>query len=295
MSAFNAIDLSRLVPPEIIESLSVEQILQELIAYHKEIDPDFTAPVPSDPAYKIFEANAYRELLLRQRINEAVKAVLVAYATGADLDHLAASIPLERKLLDAGDPDAYPPRPPVYEECDDFRKRIVMAPEGFSTAGPEGAYIFHALSVVGVKDAYPSSTEPVHVQLYVLGKAGTGVPEKAVLDAVKAVFSKDTRPFTDYLEVLPAVIKEYEVEAAVHILPGPSSENVLREARTNLEKYVADSHKLGTCIARSGINAALHIAGVSRVEITSPAQDILTQQSEAAYCTNITLTQGGSE
>lgn len=294
MSAFNAINLSRLAPPKIIETLSVEQILQELIAYHEELDPDFTAPLPSDPAYKIFEANAYRELLLRQRINEAVQAVLVVYAAGTDLDHLAASIPLERKLLDAGDPDACPPKPPVYESCDEFRKRIVMAPEGFSTAGPDGAYIFHALSVLGVKDAYPNSPTPVHVQLYVLGKEGNGVPEKAVLDKVSEVFSKDVRPFTDYLKVLPAVVKEYEVEATVHILPGPSSENILSEARKNLEKYVAESHKLGTCIARSGIDAALHIVGVSRVEVTSPAADIITQDHEAAFCTNITLIQGNN-
>ncbi|SIO25805.1 baseplate assembly protein [Halodesulfovibrio marinisediminis] len=292
MSAFNAINLSRLAPPKIIETLSVEQILQELIAYHEELDPNFTAPLPSDPAYKIFEANAYRELLLRQRINEAVQAVLVAYATGTDLEHLAAAIPLKRKLIDAGDPDAYPPKPPVYESCDDFRKRIVMAPEGFSTAGPDGAYIFHALSVLGVKDAHPHSPKPVHVQLYVLGKKGNGVPEKAVLDKVSEAFSKDVRPFTDFLEVLPAVVREYEVKATVHVLPGPSAESVLSEARKNLEKYVADSHKLGTCIARSGIDAALHIAGVSRVEITLPAADIITKGHEAAFCSKITLKQG---
>jgi phage-related baseplate assembly protein len=295
MSAFNAINLSQLAPPEIIESLSVEQILKELIAYHEELDPNFTAPLPSDPAYKIFEANAYRELLLRQRINEAVQAVLVAYATGTDLDHLAASVPLERKLLDAGDPNAYPPTQPVYEGCDDFRKRIVMAPEGFSTAGPEGAYTFHALSVVGVKDAHPHSPAPVHVQLYVLGKEGSGVPEQAIIDNVISVFSKDVRPFTDYLEVLPAVVQEYEVVATIHVLPGPSSDTVLKEARKNLEKYVADNHKLGTCIARSGIDAALHIAGVSRVEVVSPAADIITQGHEAAFCSKITLGQGSSE
>lgn len=295
MSAFNAINLSRLTPPEVIESLSVEQILKELIAYHEELDPAFTAPLASDPVYKIFEANAYRELLLRQRINEAAQAVLVAYATGTDLDHLAASIPLERKLLDAGDPDASPPRPPAYESDDEFRKRIVMAPEGFSTAGPEGAYIFHALSVVGVKDAHPHSPAPVDVELYILGKDGNGIPSQELLDAVSKAFSKEVRPFTDRLKVLPANVQEYEVNATLTILPGPSAEKVLAEARKNLEKYVEESHSLGTCIAKSGIDAALHIAGVSRVEISSPAADIMTQGNEAAYCTRITLEAGGKK
>lgn len=284
MSAFNAINLSQLAPPEIIESLSVEQILKELIAYHEELDPDFTAPLPSDPAYKIFEANAYRELLLRQRINEAVKAVLVAYATGTDLDHLAASVPLQRKLLDAGDPNAYPPTQPVYESCDDFRKRIVMAPEGFSTAGSAGAYIFHAMSVVGVKDAYPVSPNAGIVSLYILSTKGNGVPDQALLDEVNTVFSGDVRPFTDDLRVEAANVTDYQIEATLHFMPGPSVKSVLDEARKNLEVYVAQSHALGMCVARSGIDAALHIAGVHRVEITNPPDDIVNGKDNAAFC-----------
>lgn len=274
MSAFNAIDLSTLAPPKIIEELSVEQILEEMIAYHAELDEEFTAPLPSDPAYKIFEANAYREFLLRQRINEAVKAVLVAYAEGEDLDHLAAGVPLKRKLP---------------ESDDDFRRRIILAPEGFSTAGPDGAYIFHALSAVGVKGAYPASPAPVEVHLYILSKAGNGEPDQALLDEVKAVFSGNVRPFTDYLQIKPATVKEYQIDATLHFMPGPSAEPVLVEARKNLEAYVAKSHALGMCVARSGIDAALHIAGVDRVEITQPAADIMNDKHEAAFCTNITL------
>lgn len=290
MSAFNAINLSRLTPPEVIESLSVEQILKELIAYHEELDPAFTAPLASDPVYKIFEANAYRELLLRQRINEAAQAVLVAYATGTDLDHLAASIPLERKLLDAGDPDAYPPRPPAYESDDEFRKRIVMAPEGFSTAGPEGAYIFHALSVVGVKDAYPDSPEKsMEVHLYILSKEGRGVPSQALLDEVEACFTKDVRPLTDCLIVKEAKVENYKIEATMHLLSGPSSAHVVAQAAKNLEEYVVQSHALGTSVARSGIDAALHIPGVERIEILEPAEDITPEAHTAAYCTGFTL------
>ncbi|MEZ6853014.1 baseplate assembly protein [Halodesulfovibrio aestuarii] len=289
MSVFNAIDLSTLAPPKIIEELSVEQILKEMLAYHAELDEKFTAPLPSDPAYKIFEANAYREFLLRQRINEAVKAVLVAYAEDEDLDHLAAGVPLKRKLVDAGDETAYPPVPPTYESNDDFRKRVVFAPEGFSTAGADGAYIFHALSVVGVKDAYPASPAPVEVHLYILSKVGNGVPNQALLDEVNTVFSGDVRPFTDHLQIKPAAVKEYQIDATLHFMPGPSAESVLVEARKNLEAYVAKSHALGMCVARSGIDAALHIAGVHRVEIAQPAADIMNDKHEAAFCTKITL------
>ena len=291
MSAFNAIDLSTLAPPKIIEELSVEQILQEMIDYHAELDSEFTAPLPSDPAYKIFEANAYREFLLRQRINEAVKAVLVAYAEGEDLDHLAAGVPLKRKMVNAGDPTAYPPVPPTFESDDEFRKRVVLAPEGFSTAGSAGAYTFYAMSVVGVKDAYPVSpdTKPMEVFLYILSKKGNGVPDQALLDEVNTVFSGDVRPFTDHLHVEAANVTDYKIEATLHFMPGPSAESVLVEARKNLEAYVAKCHALGMCVARSGIDAALHIAGVHRVEVTHPAADIMNDKHEAAFCTKITL------
>ncbi len=46
--------------------------------------------VESDPAYKILEVAAYRELLLRQRVNDASKLYYWPNAKGSDLDHLAA-------------------------------------------------------------------------------------------------------------------------------------------------------------------------------------------------------------
>ena len=52
----------------------------------------FTALVESDPAWTILEVAAYRELLLRQRINDASRAVMLAFATGADLEHLGQSV-----------------------------------------------------------------------------------------------------------------------------------------------------------------------------------------------------------
>ncbi|MBL4766648.1 MAG: aromatic amino acid lyase, partial [Rhodobacteraceae bacterium] len=56
---------------------------------------------------------------------------MVAYAVAADLDNLAALIPL---LRNEGESDT------------DFRVRVQLAPEGFSVAGPRGAYEFHARS-----------------------------------------------------------------------------------------------------------------------------------------------------
>ncbi len=44
----------------------------------------------SEPIVKNLQENTYREVLLRQRINEAAQAAMLAYAIGSDLDQLAA-------------------------------------------------------------------------------------------------------------------------------------------------------------------------------------------------------------
>ncbi|ONI55811.1 hypothetical protein N500_1132 [Wolbachia pipientis wUni] len=83
--------------PNIIEPLNFEEIFarmkEELVCR----DETFSALVESDPAMKVLEVAAWRELLLRQRINEAVKGNLLKFATGEDLDNLAEFYGVERQ------------------------------------------------------------------------------------------------------------------------------------------------------------------------------------------------------
>jgi len=79
--SFSAIDLSALPAPDIIETLDFEVILAAMLTDLQARDASFSALVESDPAYKILEVAAYRELLLQARINSAAKAVMLPYAT----------------------------------------------------------------------------------------------------------------------------------------------------------------------------------------------------------------------
>ncbi|MBU1001916.1 MAG: baseplate J/gp47 family protein [Proteobacteria bacterium] len=294
MSSFEKIDLSRLPAPSLIEELSFEQILAAILADYLARDPDHTAPVESDPAYKVLETAAHRELLLRQRVNEAACAVMLAYASGVDLDNLAAFVPLQRKLVDPGDPDAYPPVLPSYEGDEDFRRRVQLAPEGFSVAGPDGAYIFHALVVPEVKDAAVSSPTPGEVVVHVLGRTGDGVPEADVLAAVQLVLSaSETRPLTDHVTVLAAQAVNYSVQARLHVRSGPSTEAVQATALNAMTALASERHVLGAGMPLSAVYAALHVEGVARVELTSPAVDVSCEPHQAAYCTGIVLEVAG--
>lgn len=85
-------DLASLPTPAVIEPLSFEDDLLGTADRIQSRYPDYSALLASDPAIKLLEVAAYREVLLRNRINAAAKASLLAFATGSDLDHLAASM-----------------------------------------------------------------------------------------------------------------------------------------------------------------------------------------------------------
>lgn len=104
----NTINLSLLPAPDVVQSLDYDTILSEMLADLRHRAPELTALVESDPAYKILQVAAYRELLLRQRVNDAGRSVMLAYAKGRDLDHLAALFGLQRQRIEEGDPHAIP-------------------------------------------------------------------------------------------------------------------------------------------------------------------------------------------
>lgn len=295
MSSFSAIDLSKLPAPDIVEPLDFETIFAAMLADLKARDSDFDALVESDPAYKILEVAAYREQLLRQRVNDAAKACMVATAVEADLDNLAAYFNVKRLVLDPGDPNAIPPVPPVKEKNDDLRRRIALSLEAQSVAGPEGAYLFHALSADGnVQDIDVSSPSAGNVVITVLSKVGNGTPDQTLLDAVEAVLTADdVRPLTDNVTVQGASIVNYSIDAEIVTLSGVSPSIVTQAANDALTAYLADRRGLGRDITRSGLISALMVPNVQNVTITSPATDVAVSNSQAAYATSITVNQTG--
>ncbi|MCE8028807.1 baseplate assembly protein [Halomonas daqingensis] len=290
-----AIDLSQLPTPRVVERLDFEEILAQLLEGLAARFPDFDVPAESDPAHKVLQVCAYREMLVRQRVNEAARAVMLSYAEREDLDNLGALFNVSRLETDPGDPDAIPPVPPRYESDADLRRRILLSLEGLSTAGPEGAYIYHALSADGgVLDASATSPAPGEVVVTVLARAGDGTPDQVLLEAVDAAVSAETvRPLTDHVTVQAAEILPYTIEATLYFYPGPDSQVVLAEAEEMAQAYADGQHRLGIDITLSGLYAALHRPGVQRVELASPTDTLEVNRQQAAFCTAINLTDGG--
>lgn len=296
-STFTAVDLSQLPAPNVVEELDFEAIFSAMLADLQARDSTFGALVESDPAYKILEVSAYREMIIRQRVNDGAHAVMLAYATGADLDQIAANYNIDRLVFAEGDPSAIPPLDPTYESDDDLRRRIQLSPEGYTVAGSKGAYVFHGLSAdANVKDAQATSPTPGTVTIYILARDGNGAAGVDLVDSVEDYLNAETiRPMTDNVTVQSASITEYAVEASLTVYPGPDAEVIRQSAEDAARDYVESVHAIGYDVTRSGLYAALHQSGVQNVILTTPAADIVIGDGEAAYCTSLTVTIGGTD
>lgn len=295
MTGFSVIDLAKLPSPDVVETLDFEKILQDLKADLLTRAPEFSSAVESDPVYKLLEVAAYRELLLRARINDASKATMLAYARGSDLDNLAAFYGVERQVISPGDLDAQPPVPPVFEDDDRLRYRTQLSLESHSTAGPVGSYLFHALSASPhVKDISVESPDPGRVVISVLSTAGNGDADSDLIDAVRTrLNAEDVRPLTDQVSIQKAQVINYQIQAQLIFYAGPDTEVVRQEALQAVSEYARNHHLLGHDITLSGLYAALHQVGVQNVELNEPAADLIIQPHQAAFATQIEVTAGG--
>ena len=298
-SSYDVINLSALAVPDAIVVPDAADIFTRWLARLRELDPEFDALVESDPAFKQGEINAYQLALAFQRVNDAVRAVFLASARGADLDQIGAGFNVSRLVINPGDPDAVPPVDPVYEDDDAFRERIQLSWAQLNTAGARNAYRFHAKSAdndVLDADAYGPETHnrPGEVDVYVLSRTGNGEASPSLTEKVMSELSADeVRPLTDYVSVKSATIVSYAVTAELDIPDGPDAQTVLEHAISTLTSYTRLSHRINGLVPLSAIYAALQQPGVTRVRLISPVADLEAAAGRAPWCSAINVTRKG--
>ncbi len=286
-AASTSVDLSRLPPPVLVEQLTFDAIVADMVTALQRYWPAFDATIDDEPLMLLLQALAYREMLKRAEYNDRARQQLVAFATGGNLDHLGALVGVARLQLSAD--------PLVMESDDALRQRIVLAPEGFSVAGPELAYVAHAKSAdADVLDASASSPAPGEVLVTVLARSGNGTASAELLAKVKArVAARDVRPMGDLVTVASATIRTFTIDATLYTFAGPDRELLLKAARADLDTYLADCRRLGRDVTLSGLYAALTVPGIQRVELASPTATIVCDATQTAHCTAVTIAHGG--
>lgn len=297
VNTYTAIDLSLLSPPDVIKQIDFETILKEGLEdfYQRirEVQPDFPDLLESDPAMKLAEVFAYREIIVRQDANNQALSVLLAYSADKDLDHKAAERNLQRRIIS----EATDKTPEVKESNESLRKRVQLAPEGQTTAGSEGSYIFHGLNAdPRVKDIYAyaplnEAGNPTGIcNIYVLSNESDGTAPEDLLNIVStALNAKSVRPLTDRPIIYSASILNYSINAEIFIDEGPDENIVLNSCYKAAQEYTKKSHSFNDGISLSGIYQALHQPGVSRVNLISPTSNIDTSIGQVAFCTGINI------
>jgi phage-related baseplate assembly protein len=285
----SSIDLTQLPPPRVVEELDYEILLSRQ-AYRFQgrwqavrlANPDLALPdydvqmLETDTPVIINEAESYRELLLRQRINEAARANLLAFSTGSDLEHLAAFYEVSRMV---GEVDAR------------LKRRVILAIQGRSTGGTEPRYAFIAMTAdIRVDDAivYTAGRSPViNVALFSTDNDGAADADLiAVVDA--ALQAPGSRMVNDTIIVRTAVQRVVNVAANVWLLPDASL-SILQTMETALRDGWNGARALGRDFIERWWTARLMLEGVHKVEPVTPVGDVIVPPDEAVAIGTVTL------
>lgn len=177
----------------------------------------------------------------------------------------------------------------LQEQDDDYRKRILAAPEAFSSCGSIAAYDYHVRAVSqAIADVNVSTPRGGLVRITVLAKHG--LPEQRLLqDIQRYVSAEKLRPLCDTVEVISATQRDYQIHARLTLLDGYREDIVRTKATHALQNYLSDkTKKLGIDIVPSAIISTLRVDGVYDVELIQPSKTIIAE-NEWANCTSIRI------
>lgn len=290
-------DISKIATPHAIDVLDYEEILQsrknkflELLTVEQATIFAERLNYESEPILKLLEENAYLELLLRQKINNNYKAVLLAFAKSTDLDALAVNYGVTRKLLEPANLNSNPPKLAVFEDDEDLRKRCFLSFESLTNAGTIESYKFHTLNADSqVKDCFISSPNPCEIKIYLLSNLGDGTASSNLCLKVKNYLNQeDKRPLGDRLEVVSCQIVNIDLSLTIYITDINFIEQIKEQATLKI-KEVFKNLKLGHDLNHSLIINACMLENVHNVKISNPPADKVLNNSQIARLNNLTL------
>jgi phage-related baseplate assembly protein len=185
------------------------------------------------------------------------------------------------------------------ESNDKYRERIQLAPESFSTAGPEGAYIYWAKTAdANIQDVSVTSPSPGNVNIYTLMKDGV-LPTQNILDKVYAEVSpKNRRPLTDFVHALAPTVSTYNISLTYYIATERKTEESsirasIEDSGGSIDQYIAWQYgELGRDINPDYLASLMFAKGAFRIVPTSPVFTALTDDKVAKLGTK-TIIYGG--
>ena len=189
---------------------------------------------------------------------------------------------------------------PYTEDGDNkYRERIRLSPASLSTAGPESAYRYFALSadpdIVDVAIVCPVD-EPNTVNLYPLMNGGN-LPDEATLQKVLDALADDVRPMTDKVQAFAPEVVTYSVQIKYYCTKDDEAATIqtIEGDGGAIDKYNEwQTAALGRSInpdqLRRFILAPTDGTGALRVEVVSPTYTELSKSQVAKLSGNPVVT-----
>jgi phage-related baseplate assembly protein len=284
----DTLDLSLLPRPKALEDISFEALLAQRLADFKAraeqagIDYDVDG-LETDPIVVDQQSHAYREMLMRARVNDGIRSVLPAFSKGSDLDHVVARAGVVRIVtLDADGKE-------TFREKDEALLRRYLASFAAPAAGSEDGYMAAALA------AWPAAHDirlynggPGKVLVYLLGADGQVAPMDAVFAVAKALNVKSVKGFTDDVTVSAALVEPYTFQAKLIVPRGPDPSLVVAAAVESVRAFGLSRYRIGAEVPAEALVSAAYVPNVRRI-LHDVAGDIPARQSVAPYLARIDL------
>jgi phage-related baseplate assembly protein len=294
ISVLNPARLQRMV---VLEELNAEETLAQRMQRLKTLWASYDPPSAAqydvenlefDPIKINQEACTYFELLLRDRVNQAARAVTLAFAIGTDLEAIASRYPGGVPRLEG-------------ESDERYRRRIWLSPNTLSPHGTAEAYEYWALTalpllrdVTAIKavahDYYPTIVISCLMGL----EYDDPRPTQQQLVLVRSYIQDLSRMgLTDVISVSGPKVKETAYNINVYLYHGTIPDQAIAQITSNLQQLIVNQYWLGHDHTHTAIHAVCALPGVHHIEILEPATDIYIPSDWVVKVTAITLTIAG--
>jgi len=186
----------------------------------------------------------------------------------------------------------------VLESDDSFAERIYLAPSGYSTAGPDDAYVYWAKTYnANIGSVKPTSPVPGEAVIYVLLRDGT-LPGVEILEGLEEYLAKNKiRPMTDLVSVKAPTVVNFTVNFTYYINQSDLAQAVTiqQEVEKAVAKYLTwQTTEIGRDINPDELTQLVKAAGAKRVSMTAPVFTVVGDAA-VAQCTARSVSYGGLE
>ncbi|MDG3580419.1 baseplate assembly protein [Rhizobium sp. YJ-22] len=282
------IDLTRLRRPDVLETVNQPAMLDAAIARfivewnaQRAKDPALpaytTEMIKGETAVGLLRAWTLERTVDRERVNDAIEALLAVRAHNADLENLVAGRNIERIVIRPATADT-----PAVLESDASLLRRYLASFDKAAPGSANRYLYEAWAAwpqnddktLGLWDAAVNGFD-IHGRrgdddIVIIGPAGRLPTEEERLLIRAAVTNPSIKPNAISISVLPAIRAEYHASFVVELPTGPDPAIVVAEAETRVRAAAIERTMIGGEVPAGLLAGAAYGPSVIKVRDLAP-------------------------